>query len=411
MKLLILTQYYPPESGAPQNRLSDLAERLAGNGHEVQILTALPNYPADEVFPEYSKRKNSVEMMGGVRVARVGIYVPRRKTFVTRLLHYFSFVLNAIFHGPSLLKQPEIILMESPPLFIAFSGVYLARRFHAKLVVNISDLWPESALSLNFIKPGFFLSAGQWLEAWTYRHADLITGQTEGIVTNIRQRFPHKKVELYPNGVDLRRYDNSADRNKIRQEFGWANGRFVIGYAGVLGHAQKLDQILDAALLLRDAKDIHFALIGAGPCQEHLARRIQTENIQNAALYPAQKSSRMPEIYKAMDAGCVPLGREKIFEGARPSKMFEMMAAGLPLLVCARGEAVSITQSAPGGAAGLSAAPEEPAELAREARTLAGDRKAAQAMGERGSKLVAEQFDREQIAKKIEKLLVNLLNG
>jgi glycosyltransferase involved in cell wall biosynthesis len=407
MRLAIISQYYPPETGAPQNRLSDLAVRLVRRGHDVQVLTALPNYPGTAIHPEYVGRENMVETMDGVRVARVGLYVPREKRFIPRLRNYLSFAWNARRHGARLLHRPEVVLLESPPLFAAIAAVPLARRWQARLVVNVADLWPRTAVELGMIKPGPALWAAERLEAWMYRRADLVTGQTEGIIRDIAGRFPGKPTALYPNGVDLDAFGGPFLRDAVRAEFGWAPDCFVAGYAGVLGHAQGLDIVLDAALRTRETPRLHWALFGHGPCRDHLERRIATERIANAAVYPHQAREKMPHLQAAFDAGLAPLARGKVLEGARPSKMFEIMAVGRPVVLCARGESVGVLRSEE-GLAGVVVEPEDGAALSEVVTRLAGAPDLARELGARGWRLVRERFDREQIANQIGGLLENL---
>lgn len=408
MRIAILTQYYPPETGAPQNRLSDLARRLVARGHDVQVLTALPNYPGNAVLPEYRGRQNTVEMLDGVRVARVALVVPRRKTFAGRMASYLSFAANARLRGPRLLNPVDVLLMESPPLFLALGGVGLARALGARLVTNVSDLWPQSAVELGVIGPGPLLAAARRLEAWMYRRSALITAQTEGIADDIRRRFPDQRVVLFPNGVDVDAYDAPLDRGGVRKQFGWPDESFVIGYAGVFGHAQALDQVLDAAKLLGDPEAIHFSLFGDGPCRQALERRLAVERIPSVRIYPRQAAERMPALQAAFDAGVVPLRRGRLFEGARPSKMFEIMAAGRPVVLCARGEAKAIIDDADGGPAGIVVPPEEPAELAAAVRSLVLKRDEAVEMGCRGQDLVRRRFDRAAIAIDMEKVLLEV---
>lgn len=410
-KLVILTQYYPPETGAPQNRLSDLARRMTAQGYQVEVLTALPNYPENSVFDHYRGRENTSEMLDGIRVNRVGIYVPKQKTFIKRILHYLSFVFNVLCYGGRLVREADIVLMESPPIFIAWAGVYLSKKWGAKLIVNISDLWPQSAVEMGMLSfvPGVW--AAQKLEDWMYKKAALVTGQTQGIVTDIQRRFPDKKVRLFPNGVDTSSYKNLPDRQKARARFRWGNELFVIGYAGVLGHAQKLEQILDAGLLLKDLPQIHFALFGDGPCKQKLQDRIEKEQITNVKIYSKVSAEEMPAVYAGMDCGCVPLGKEKIFKGARPSKMFEMMASGLPLALCAEGESVEILNAPQGGPAGFHAFPEQPEIFAKKIREIVFQPQALKEMGARGREFVFEHFDRENIAKNLATEFLELLES
>jgi len=411
VKLAILTQYYPPETGAPQNRLSDLAVRLAARGHEIQVLTALPNYPGKVVHPEYVGRENTVEWLDGVRVARVGLYVPHEKTFVNRLRCYLSFARNARRMGARLLRRTDVLLMESPPLFIAWAGTHISRRLGARLVTNVADLWPESAVEIGMLRAGPALWAARWLESWMYRRSALITAQTEGIVDDIRRRFSTARVVLFPNGVDLAVYDMPLDREGIRTEFNWDNSLFVIGYTGVLGHSQALHQILDAALLLRDENGIEFALFGDGPVRDELETRIMQEDIRSVVIYPHQPRERMPHIQAALDAGIVPLAKGRLLEGARPSKMFEIMATGKPVILCARGEAERLLHLGEDGPAGLAVPPEDPPALACCVRELKLQKETATAMGRRGKELVRKHFDREQISYELERVLLTMIHG
>jgi glycosyltransferase involved in cell wall biosynthesis len=264
-------------------------------------------------------------------------------------------------------------------------------------------------LELGLIGPGLALTASTTLEEWMYRHSGLITGQTDGIVENIRKRFPDTKVVLFPNGIDVDAYSGSLERDKVRAEYPWEDGDFVVGYTGVLGHAQALDQILDAAVLLADRSDVHFAFFGDGPRREHLERRIASEQIHSAKIYGTLDRSFMPHLQAALDAGVVPLAKGRLFEGARPSKMFEIMAAGRPVLLCANGEAVRIVNGAPGGAAGLVSPPQNPVALAENIRRLMTNRDEAVAMGQRGRRHVFESFDREAIARNLEEHFFELL--
>ena len=164
MKLLFLTQYYPPETGAPQNRLHSLALNLIKVGFEVEVLTAMPNYPKMEIFPEYRGIKEMEETIDGVRVVRSSIYVTKDKGVAKRLVNYFSFVWTSM-RSYKRLSEADYVLCESPPLFLGISALYLARKLKAKLIFNVSDLWPESAEELDIVSNKFFLGLAYKLEA------------------------------------------------------------------------------------------------------------------------------------------------------------------------------------------------------------------------------------------------------
>ena len=409
MKLLVLTQYYPPETGAPQNRYADLTRRLAARGHDVEVITALPNYPTTSVLEGYEGRANTVETLAGVRVARVDLHVPRNRSTRERIRCYGSFAMNVARYGPRLVNAPDVIVMESPPLTVALAGVRLARYFRVPLVTNVSDLWPDSITAVGVKLPAVALKAARALEMWMYRNSALILGQTQGIVDDIKTRV-ETRVELFPNGADIAAYQPPLARDVLRAEFGWAPDQFVVGYAGVIGMAQALDQIIDAAKLLPSNLPVHVALFGDGPEKDRLIRRVEQEGIANTRLYGRLPSERMPHLQAAFDAGLVPLANQPLFEGARPSKMFEIMAAARPLVVCARGEAPLIAEHGAGGKAGIVVPPEDPQSLATALEWLAQHPTEATEMGKRGRITVEQDFDRDRIAERIEQLLLSVAN-
>lgn len=411
MRLTILTQYYPPEAGAPQRRLSDLADRLVARGHAVQVLTALPSYPGDRVFPEYSGRENSVEQVGGVRVARVGVYVaPLRKTTIQRLRNYGTFAWNAARRGRALLAPTDVVFMESPPLTLAPAGVRLAAELRVPLVSNISDIWPQTAVELGVLRPGPMLHAAEWLERWTYRRSAALTGQTEGICAHLRRMAPDKPLHFFPNGVNLASYAATSDREETRRRFGWQPHEFVVGYTGLFGYAQALHQVIDAGSRLEPTDHVRIVLFGDGPCRSELEARLADEAIRHVTIYRAQPPSGMPSIQSGLDAGLVPLAAKPIFEGARPSKLLEIMAAGKPVVFCGRGEAARLVTGVTEGPAGVVVPPESPEDLAAAIRRLAADGPACAAMGRAGRRLIERDFDRGRIADGLEAFLLQVVD-
>ena len=207
MKLLILTQYYPPETGAAQNRLHELAVRLKKLGVEVKVLTAMPNYPRMKVFDGYRGKCRDKEEIDGIQVHRSWIYVKTSKSIFHRLVNYFSFVITSFFAGWFRTGKADFILCESPPLFLGMSAYLLSRLKRAGMIFNVSDLWPESAEKLGLIRSKFLLGMSKRLEECLYRKSVLVCGQTQGIVKNIADRFPDKRTYWLPNGADLAYYD------------------------------------------------------------------------------------------------------------------------------------------------------------------------------------------------------------
>src|SRR5580765_1102745 len=243
MRLTILTQYYPPEIGAPQNRLSDLAGRLVDAGHEVEVLTAMPSYPRGEIYPGYGGLF-SHEQKNGIRVLRTFIYPTHSAAFLPRLLNYFSFMFSSAFLGSFLLRRADYLLVESPPLFLGVAAIWLSWLKRAKLIFNVSDLWPDSAVHLGIIsKDSYAYVICSHLESFCYRQAWLVTGQSNGILQDICVRFADIRTFFLSNGADTMTFTPERRTTESRNRL--ANGdKFVILYAGLHGLAQGLDQIL-----------------------------------------------------------------------------------------------------------------------------------------------------------------------
>jgi glycosyltransferase involved in cell wall biosynthesis len=404
VRILILTQYYPPETGAPQNRLSDLARRLTIVGHDVTVLTALPNYPRGEIFTEYQGRFLVEERSEGVKIVRTWIYATQKKTFVRRLLNYFSFVVSSLVLGLWKIRSQDVVIVESPPLFLGISGFLISLCKSAKLILNVSDLWPDSAVAMGILSNKSLIRLSRWLEEFLYKRAALITGQTQGIVDNIRLRFADKPVALITNGVDVRTFVPASDSNeisRIKTEFGFGD-KFVIGYAGLHGLAQGLETVIQAAGLLSAQENMLFVFFGDGPEKEKLMQLADELMLTNIRFYPSQMLSVMPAILRSFDLALVPLKKLDLFKGALPSKMFEAMAAEVPIIASIEGEARELVERAQ---AGIAIQPESPEAMASAIVQLYQDREQLTRFGRNGRRYVVEHFDRQKIAEYFERLL------
>jgi glycosyltransferase involved in cell wall biosynthesis len=271
LKLLILTQYFPPEVGAPQNRLYELAIRLQKEGVDITVLTAMPNYPSMEIHKSYLGKKYFYEEMEGLKVHRSSIFVSKNKSIIKRLQNYFSFVWSSYIIGRKKLDSNyDFILCESPPLFLGISAYLLSKNKKAKMIFNVSDLWPESAEKLGLVTNKLFLKLATILEEFLYRKSVLITGQTQGIVENISTRFPQKNVYWLPNGVDLQLYNPENIISNWREENGFFINELLLLYAGIIGYAQGLEIILKAAKKTEGNPEIKYLLLGSGPEKDKL---------------------------------------------------------------------------------------------------------------------------------------------
>jgi glycosyltransferase involved in cell wall biosynthesis len=396
MKLLILTQYYPPEIGAPQNRLHELAVRLKANGINVEVLTAMPNYPKMEIFETYRTGQIKEEQIDGIRVFRSGIYVSQSKSILPRLLNYFSFVWTSYWRGRKLGKY-DFLMVESPPLFLGYSAIALSRKLNAKLIFNVSDLWPESAEKLGIVTNKMLLGLAYRLERKCYERSDLITGQTMGIVKDISSRFPHKKVYWLPNGVDVQFYDPSNyEKHGFRSKNGFSDQDVLFFYGGILGHAQGLQTVLHAAKLVEINPNVQIILQGAGPEKEDLVKMKEELNLMNVHFLPPVPKQEMPNILKEVDVALVPLRKLELFLGAIPSKIFEALAMEKSLLLGVGGEAKA--HFIDKANAGCYYEPENSEDLSKKMLDLAANPEQIRQKGSNGRRYVTEHFNRNKIA-------------
>ncbi len=399
MKLLILTQYFPPEVGAPQNRLYELALRLKSKGIDISVLTAMPNYPQMIVHKEYKGKCYCKEDMNGLKVHRSWIYVSKSKSIIPRLLNYFSFVFSSLWFGLFKIRKQDVLLVESPPLFLGITAYLLSRAKGAKMIFNVSDLWPESAEKLDIISNKTLLSMATKLEEFCYRKSSLITGQTQGIVRNIQSRFPNKRVYWLKNGVDIKFYDvnkTQSESNAWRKANGYSDEDFILFYGGIIGHAQGLDIILNAAKILEDKPRIKFVMLGSGPEKERLLALKEELKLNNLEFYDAVPKSKMQEIIMDMNATIVPLKKLDLFKGAIPSKIFENLALKKPVLLGLEGEAKELFIDE--GNCGLSFEPENTEDLVKQILVLYNNPELSKQLGENGLKYASENFNRYKIA-------------
>jgi glycosyltransferase involved in cell wall biosynthesis/O-antigen ligase len=395
LRLLILTQYYPPEIGAPQNRLHELALRLRSKGVSVEVLTAMPNYPKMEIQEGYKNKRFVFEEFEGVPVYRSGIYVKKSSRISVRLLNYFSFVWSSFRAGVFKLPSYDFIMVESPPLFLGISGYLLSRIKGAKMIFNVSDLWPESAEKLGLVTNTLFLNMATILEEFLYRRSVLITGQTMGIVKNISGRFPKKKVYWLPNGVDLSYFDPLKISSGWRIQEGLSDRAVVFLYAGIIGHAQGLEVILNAAEKVQDS-DAIFVLLGDGPLKPELLELKTKKSLENVIFLNSVSKKEIPRIVKDCDVAIVPLRKLPLFEGAIPSKIFENLAMETPVLLGVDGEARDLFIR--DGQAGIYFTPENEQELADRVMEVVNHKIDLKKLGTNGRKYVAANFDRDKIA-------------
>jgi glycosyltransferase involved in cell wall biosynthesis len=405
--VLIITPYFPPEKAAPAVRLSETAKILVRRGYQVTVLTTVPNYPTGIVPPEYRGHLIQQEMLEGVRVVRVWSYTSPNKGFLRRILAQLSFGCFAPLLGSKAIGRPNIIIVESPPLFDAIAARMLAWYKRCPFIFLVSDLWPESAVQLGMLRNRLLIRLAEWLEWSTYQRASLIWAVTKGIRQSLLQRgISPEKAFLLTNGVDTAKF-RPLPQAQARAELGWDN-RFTVLYTGTHGLAHGLETVLEAAERLQDHEDIHIVLVGDGAAKAGLIVLAQERNLKNVTFIDPQLHERMPLFLAGADICLVPLRKVPLFEGALPSKMYEAMACARPILLGVEGEARRMVEHEAGAA--IAVEPENADALASAILYLYEHPEVAKNLGMRGRAFVEVHFDREQLTVSLE-AQVNKLIG
>lgn len=389
----MLTQYFPPESGAAQVRLKELAKGLQRNGHQVTVVTAFPNHPSGVIPPEYRGHWRMKDEVDGIPVWRTWIYPVQRGRFWKRLLNYFSFVFSSCW-GLSKAGKQDLLFFESPPLFLGITALIYGGLTRTRIIMNISDLWPESAVALGLVNSQWMIKAAERLEKLLYRKAWKISCQTEGIQTSLVQRgVPKGKVTFLPNGVNL---DLFAPRERdvaMATQLGIKSEDFVLIYAGTMGYAQGLESVLRAAELLKAKTDIRFLFVGDGTEKPMLEALVKEKGLAKVSFVDFQPVQEMPRYFSLSSASIVPLKKNKLFEGARPSKMFPALGSAVPVIYSGEGEAAELVLASGGG---VVVEPENSQALAQAILELK-DNPNRSAMGQQGRQFVKEHYTWSEI--------------
>ncbi|MDQ2887829.1 MAG: sugar transferase [Chloroflexota bacterium] len=405
--ILFVTLYYPPEKAAPAVRISETTARLVAQGYEVTVLTTVPNYPTGIVPPAYRGQIVGEEWHQGVHVVRVWSYTSPNRGFLRRILAQLSFGCLAPLLGWNKVGRPDVIIVESPPLFNAIGGRILSYFKQSPFIFIVSDLWPESAVQLGMLRNRILIRLAEWLEWSTYQRASLIWAVTEGIRTTIIKRgLSAKKVFLLTNGVDTDKF-RPLPRAQARSDFGWEN-KFTALYAGTHGLAHGLTTLLDAAERLDARPDIQIVLAGDGATKKDLVAEAQRRCLTNVHFLEPLPHERVPQLLAAADVCLIPLKKLPLFEGALPSKMYEAMACARPIVLSVAGEASRLAERDAGAA--IAVEPENADALAAAILHLYEHPEHAELLMQRGRAFVEKRFDRNQLVAKLDEHIKNLLN-
>jgi colanic acid biosynthesis glycosyl transferase WcaI len=407
MRVLHLSQYFPPEVGATQTRAYEMATGLIRAGHQVTMLTEVPNHPQGIIRPEYRGRFWVRETLDGIDVIRVWVKTSPVKTARTRMVFYLSYMVNAALAGLIRARgRYDVLCATSPPLFVGGAALALSKLRRIPLVFEVRDLWPESAVALGELKSSRFIRWATWLEERCYRRARRVIVVTEGIRTRLLERgFPETKLVLIPNGANTDLFCPLPEQGQaLRDELGMGE-RFLVIYAGIHGVAQRLETVLEAASRLSGDSRVHFLFVGDGPCKADLLRLKAQLGLGNVTMLGSRPREAIPAFLSAADVALVPLRRLELFKSAVPSKLFDAWACGCPVLLGIDGEARRMLERAQ---AGLYVEPESAEAMVEAIAVCAADRERCRAYGANGRRFVEQHYSRQAQARRLVALLEGL---
>ena len=327
--ILIITNYFPPETGAASNRIFHLADGLEKHNFNVTVLTPLPNYPKGKVFEGYRGRFKHTSKENNITVSRLWIYASNSKNKLLRLIAMLSYSFSLIWFF-AWNKIPKTVIIQSPPLLVAFTSVFFLRSKKRKVILNVSDLWPLAGLELGAFKNNFSYKVLEKIERFNYKHANLVLGQSEEILTHVKSLFPQKETFLYRNYPD---FDAPLPNHEIN-----LSEKLKMVYAGLLGIAQGVFKLCEAL----DYSNIQFHIYGAGAEQHAIEHLIKNRPELDIVYHGEVSREELHNVLSKYDFTIIPL-LHRIY-GSVPSKIFEYARLGIPMLYFGGGEGEDIIE-------------------------------------------------------------------
>jgi colanic acid biosynthesis glycosyl transferase WcaI len=411
VKILYVSQYFPPEMGAPAARAAELARHWANAGHGVTVLTGFPNHPTGVVPEEWRVRLRRLtyrENVDGINVVRTWLWpLPNRKAH-ERMRNYASFCFSASLRG-LIVDRPDVIIATSPQLLVGLAGWWLAFCRGVPFVFEVRDLWPESLTAVGIGGEDSLLHrtlAG--IAGFLYERSDHIVVVTPAFKDYLVQhwRVPAEKISIVENGVETELFAPStpAEDQRLRQQLS-VGDRFLASYIGTMGNAHGLETLLDAASeLQRQNSPVLFLLIGEGAEKEKIKALAQSRDLGNVRFLDQQPREKIPAFISASDACLVLLKKTEVFKTVIPTKMLEFMSCARSIIVGVDGQARQIIEEAQ---AGIVIEPEDAAALIRAIIELRENRDLAAAMGQKGREYILQNFSRKGTAEKYIQVLQN----
>lgn len=410
MNILFFSHYFPPEVNAPATRTYEHCVRWAAAGHDVTVVTCVPNCPSGVVYEGYRNRlRRQVEFVDGVRVVRVWTYLAPNAGTVRRIVNYLSYMLSAVWTA-LWLPRPDVVVATSPQFFCGWAGVLVHWLRRVPLVLEIRDIWPESIETVGAIRCRPVLRFLQWLERRMYLAAEHVVTVGEGYRAKILERAEvADRITVITNGVDLRRFVPQGPDVRFLHQWD-LEGAFVCSYVGTIGMAHGLEVVIEAACLLkaRGRHDIRFCLVGDGAERSRLEELARQVGVRDRVIVTGrQPKDEVPRILASSDCCLVHLRPCELFGTVLPSKIFEIMAMGRPMILGVDGQARQIVREAD---AGLEMEPGSAESLVAAVERLADDPALTARLGASARQYVAEHYNRDRLAEQYLQLLFRVLS-
>lgn len=406
MRILLLSTYFRPDIASTGVLMTQLAEDLTRLGHEVTVLTTFPHYDVQRTWDDYRGRLVVRERHEGMDVYRLYTYVPNDKTrFLGRLLSYLVFNALSAVMGTGLPRH-DVILVPSPPLTNGLSADVIGRLRRTPFVYNVQDIWPDVVIRAGVMTGRRAVAASRRLERYVYRRAAAVSVISEGFRRNLTAKgVPGHKLHVIPNFFDTDFIRPLPRDNSFRMDHG-LDGKFVVLFAGNIGHSQGLETVLEAARRLSDLDDMVFLIVGNGAAKPALEARAARLDLRNVRFLPYQPHEVLPFMYAASDICLVPLRRGFTNESV-PSKVYSIMAAGRPMAVSVD-EGSDTWELVRLAECGLWTQPEDAGALAGAIRTLYADPDLREQMGRNGRRYVVDHHTRQTVARRYHELLTSV---
>ena len=346
MHILFLTDNFPPEGNAPASRTFEHAREWVDKGHKVTVISCAPNFPEGKVFEGYTNKWLSKQKIKGISVWRVKTYITANEGFIKRTIDFVSFMVSSMFFG-LFVRKVDVVVGTSPQFFTVISAWALAKFKRVPFVFELRDIWPASITAVGAIRGSWIIKILEKLELFLYRQADLIISVTHSFKAELQSRgVSADKIKVVLNGVDLSKYKPLTEKDKEFSEKYHLQGKFVAGYIGTHGLAHALDNIIEAAELLKAEDDIRVVFAGGGADRSRLERLVEIKGLSNVVMIPRQPKENMQKIWSLCDVSLVSLRDTSLFSTVIPSKIFESMAMGLPIIISVpEGESTDIIRT------------------------------------------------------------------